>query len=112
MQIVHFNETDPGGVVYTPHNRGVVAWWQLRNDRRLPWVAWSVAAVLRYRALGSLVIIPPIIVVLPVIIRGNQISCAIVQFQGGISQCIGNAILRCTSSGPMARTITLFAPVP
>src|SRR4029078_6142854 len=30
---------------------------------------------------------------LPVIIRGNQSSAAIVQLQGGIAQCIGNAIL-------------------
>src|SRR4029079_3663195 len=30
---------------------------------------------------------------LPVIIRGNQSSAAIVQLQGGITQCIGNAIL-------------------
>ena len=30
---------------------------------------------------------------LPVVIRGNQSSSAIVQFQGRISQCIGNAIL-------------------
>ena len=33
---------------------------------------------------------------LPVIIRGNQSSCAVVQFQCRISQCIGNIIWRCT----------------
>ena len=41
----------------------------------------------------SLVIIPPMIVVLPVIIRGNQSSRPIVQLQCRISQYIGNAIL-------------------
>ena len=33
---------------------------------------------------------------LPVIIRGNQRSRAVVQFQCRISQCIGNVIWRCT----------------
>ena len=41
----------------------------------------------------SLVIIPPIIVCLPVIIRGNQSSSAVVQLQCRISQCIGNTVL-------------------
>ena len=45
MQIVHFHETNPGRVVYTPHNRGVVARWQLRDDGRFPSVAGCVAAV-------------------------------------------------------------------
>jgi hypothetical protein len=35
MQIVHFYETNPGRVVYTAHNRGLVARLQVRNDRRL-----------------------------------------------------------------------------
>ena len=39
------------------------------------------------------VMIPPIIVCPPVIVRGNQSSSAIVQLQCRISQCIGNAIL-------------------
>ena len=33
---------------------------------------------------------------LPVIIRADQCSGAVVQFQGGISQCIGNIIWRRT----------------
>ena len=33
---------------------------------------------------------------LPVIIRADQCSGRVVQFQGGISQCIGNIIWRCT----------------
>ena len=45
MQIVHFYETNPGRVVYTAHNGGVVARWQLRDDCRVIWVARSVAAV-------------------------------------------------------------------
>ena len=111
MQIVHFYQSNAGGVVYTPHDRGVVTRWQIRDDGRLPCRRSERSRCSGYRA-WSLVIIPPMIVVLPVIIRGNQSSCAIVQFQGGISQCIGNIIWRCTSSGPMARTITFFGSVP
>ena len=43
--------------------------------------------------LWLLVIIPPMIVVLPVIIRGNQSSSAVMQLQRWISQYIGNSIL-------------------
>ena len=46
VQVVYFHESNPGRVVYTPHNRGVVARLQVRNYRRLRWVSWSVAAVL------------------------------------------------------------------
>src|SRR6476646_11271942 len=46
LQIVHFYETYSGRVVYTAHNGGVIARWQLRNDRRLGWIGRSVAAVL------------------------------------------------------------------
>ena len=46
VEIVHFYETNPGRVVYTAHNRGVVARWQFRNDRRFRWIGRSVAAVL------------------------------------------------------------------
>src|SRR6266550_7797475 len=93
VQVVYFHESNPGRVVYTPHNRGVVARLQVRNYRRLRWVSWSMPARLNsgdlagcddaayYRSL-------------PVIVRGNQSSCAIVQFQGGISQSIGNIIWR------------------
>src|SRR5207249_1846774 len=61
-------------------------------NRRFPSVTRSIAAVLDFLHLivgdnpaddGSL----------PVIIGGNQSSIAIVQFQCGISQWIGNAIL-------------------
>ena len=45
MQIVYFDQCNAGGIVYTAHDRGVVAWWQVCDDRRLPWVARSVAAV-------------------------------------------------------------------
>jgi hypothetical protein len=44
IQIVHFNQTNSGGVVYTAHNRSVIAWLQRRDDRRLPRVARRVAA--------------------------------------------------------------------
>ena len=45
MQIVHFHQSNSGRIVYAAHDRGVVAWWQLCNDRRLPSIAWNVAAV-------------------------------------------------------------------
>ncbi len=45
-QIVHFDQANSGGIVYTAHDRGVVTWWQLRDDRRLIWVAGCMAASL------------------------------------------------------------------
>src|SRR6516165_9676245 len=33
IQIVHFDESNPSSVVHTVHNRGVVAWLQVCNDR-------------------------------------------------------------------------------
>src|SRR5881394_1543640 len=92
MQIVHFHESNSGSVAYPAHNRGVITGWQVSNHRRFARVARSVTAILNILDLvlgddpaddGSL----------PVIIRGNQSSIAIVQFQCGISQWIGNAIL-------------------
>src|ERR1044071_4756328 len=32
IQIVHFHESNSGGVAYTADNGRVVAWWQIRND--------------------------------------------------------------------------------
>ena len=51
-KIVHFHKTDSSGVIDATHNRGVVARWQVCNDRRLEWIRWSVAAVLN---IGDLV---------------------------------------------------------
>src|SRR5439155_26051039 len=80
------------GVIYPAHNRGVVTRRQVRNDRRFAWVPRSMAADLN---IADLVIgdNPADDGSLPVIIGGNQSSIAIVQFQCGISQWIGNAIL-------------------
>ena len=36
IQIVHFHESNSGGVVYAAHDRGVVTWWQVCDDCRLP----------------------------------------------------------------------------
>jgi hypothetical protein len=44
IQIVYFYKRNAGGIVYTPHDRRVVARWQLCDDRRFPAVAGSVAA--------------------------------------------------------------------
>src|SRR5436190_2107513 len=91
-QIVHFHESNPGGVVHATRDRRVVARWQVCDNRRFPSVTRCVTAVLDFLHLvmgdnpaddGSL----------PVIIRGNQSASAIVQFQDRISQWIGNAIL-------------------
>src|SRR5215469_470585 len=72
------------------HDRGVITRLQRCNDCRLAWLSWSVPTVLDRANLiaGD---DPADYRGLPVIIRSNQRPCAIVQFQGGISQCIGNA---------------------
>ena len=52
--------------------------------------AWPLS---RIRWTWSLVMIPPMIVCLPVIIRGNQSPSAVMQFQRRIGQWIGNTVL-------------------
>ena len=37
-KIVHFRESDSGGVGYTTHDRGVITRWQVYDHRRFPWV--------------------------------------------------------------------------
>ena len=109
MQIVYFDQSNSGGVVYTAYDRGVVARSQLCNDGRLGSIGWSVAAVLNISYLVPCDN-PADYRMLPVIIGPNQCAGAVVQFQGRISQCIGNVIWSAPSSGPMARIITLFGP--
>jgi hypothetical protein len=46
VEIIHFDETNPGYVVYAAHNRGIVPGLQLCNHHRLGWIRWSVATVL------------------------------------------------------------------
>ena len=92
VQIVHLSQSNARRVVYTPHDRRVIACWQFCDDCRFPSVARSVAAVpdIAYLVAGDDSAddrVPP------VIIRGNQSSSAVVQFQRRISQNIGNAIL-------------------
>src|SRR5437879_7959070 len=92
MQIVHFHQSNSGGAVYTTHDRGVVACWQVCDNSRFPAVTRSVTAVLDFLHLvmgdnsaddSSL----------PVIVSANQSASAIVQFQCWILQWIGNAKL-------------------
>src|SRR5438105_711642 len=92
MQIVHFHKSNARGAVYTAHDRGVVACWQICYNRRFPSVTRSVTAVLNFLHLivcddpaddGSL----------PVIIAANQSASPIVQFHCGILQWIGNTVL-------------------
>src|SRR4029077_7568852 len=84
--------SNAGGVVHTTHNRGVVARWQLRDDCRVIWVAWSVAAIYDVLHLVS-GDNPADDRRHPIVIRGNQSSRAIMQFQGRISQWIGHRVL-------------------
>src|SRR5689334_5353587 len=93
IQIVNFDESNSGGVVYTTHDRCVVTWLQVCYDRRLACCSRNMAAVLNiadlvtsdhtteYRGL-------------PVIIKANQCSGPIVQFQCRISQRVGDPMLR------------------
>src|SRR6266481_3223452 len=89
MQIVHFHQSNSGGAVYTTHDRGVVACWQVCYDRRLSSVTRCVTAVLDFLHLvmGDN---PADDRSLPIIIATNQGARAIVQFQCGVLQWIGN----------------------
>src|SRR5512133_3007085 len=92
IQIVHFDQSNSSGVVYTAQDRGVVARLQISNDRRLACHSRGAAAVLNiadliagdnsadYRGL-------------PVIVGSDQRSGPVVQFQSRISQCVGDPIL-------------------
>src|SRR4029453_19418627 len=44
IQVVRFYKSNSRGVTYTANDRGVAAWWQGCNDRRLSGVRGSVAA--------------------------------------------------------------------
>ena len=78
LQIVHFYQSDSSGVDYTANDRRVVACWQICDDCRFPSVACDNPADDRS---------------LPVIIRGYQNPCAIVQFQRRISQYVRHSKL-------------------
>src|SRR4029077_8315520 len=92
MQVVHFHERNSGSVVYPTHDGGVVTRWEVFDDRIFARVRRSVAAVLN---------ILDLVVgddaadyrMLPVIVRSNQSSGVIAQFQCRISQGIRNVIL-------------------
>src|SRR6266487_3343947 len=92
IQIIHFDQSDPDSIVYTANDRGVVTWWQHCNDRRLPPVSRSVAAVPDIAHLiagdNSADYRGP-----PVIVRRNQSTVSIIQFQCRISHRIRNAVL-------------------
>src|SRR5207237_10249200 len=92
-QIVHFDQGNSSRVVYTAYDGGVVARLQICNDRRLACRSRSAAAVLNIADLiaGDN---PTEYRRLPVIIGSNQSSRPIVEFQSGISQRVGDSILR------------------
>src|SRR5437868_6954065 len=91
-KIVHFYESNSSGAAHSTHDRGVVTRWKVCDNSRFAWVTRCVAAV--YDTLDLVLGDNPADDrSLPVIIRGNQRSGAIVQFQCGISHWIRNAIL-------------------
>ena len=105
--------TNPGRVVYTAHNRGVVARWQLRNDGRFPSVRRRPATVKNIELLGLLVMIPTDDCLF------SQLSLEAIKAPGplcssrvGLANALGILYGGAPSSGPMARIITLFVPVP
>src|SRR5437867_11686728 len=85
LQVVHLHKRNSGRAGYPAHDYGVVTRWQVCDDRRLARVSRSVAAVLNILdlALGDN---PADDRSLPVIVRGNQSSIAVVQFLRRISQ--------------------------
>src|SRR5436309_855672 len=93
MQIVYFHQGNAGGIVYTPHDRSVVTLRQVCDNRGFQSVTGCVADGLNVADLvgGDN---PTDDRRCPVVIRGNQSSCAIVQFQRRINKHVGNAILR------------------
>src|SRR5262245_46228255 len=80
IQIVHFHESNSGGVIHTTHDRGVVTWRQVGNDRGFPSVCWSMATVpdVTYLVGGNGASYDRMN---PVIIRGNQSASTIMQFK-------------------------------
>src|SRR6516165_2144461 len=89
LQIVHFYQSIAHSVVHTAYDRGVVSRWQRSNDGRLAWLSRSMPTVLdRANLVGG--DDPGDYGSLPVVIRGNQRPCTVMQFQCRISQYIGN----------------------
>src|SRR4029077_20194436 len=92
-EIVNFHEGNSGGAVYATQDRGVITCGQVCDDRGFQLVTGSVAAGLDVTDLiGSDDSTDDCRS--PVVIRSNQRSRSVMQFQCRISQCIGNAILR------------------
>src|SRR5436309_2572183 len=79
LQIVHFHQSNPGRVVHPAHDGGVVACWQVCDDRRFPSVTRCITAVLDFLHLvvGD---DPADDRSLPIIIAANQSARTIVQF--------------------------------
>ena len=51
LQIVYFCQSNPGGIVHTPHDCGVISRLQRCDDRGLAWRSRSMPAVLDSRDL-------------------------------------------------------------
>ena len=102
--------SNSGGVAYTMYNRCVVARLQVCNYGRLAGCSRSVATALNLVNLIS-GDNPAEYCRLPVIVGANQRSSPIWNSSSlGLSKTL--VIPCCVSSGPIARMITLFGPVP
>ena len=112
IQIVHFHQSNTGGVVYAPHDRGVVTRWQVCDDRRFPCRRAERSRCLRISRTWSLVIIPPIIVVLQLSLEAIKAPVPSCSSKVGLANALGILYGGAPSSGPMARTITLFGCSP
>jgi hypothetical protein len=105
IQIVHFYESDADNDVLAAHDRGVVTRRQVSNDRRLSRHGRSMPAVLDFRDLvGG--IIPPIIVCCQLSLEAISAPAASWSSNVGSASTLGTPYG--VSSGPIARTITLF----
>ena len=106
IQIVDFNQSNSRGVVYTGHNRGVVARLQISNNRRLASRSRSVAAVLNVADLiaGDN---PADIVVCQSSLVAINAPVALCSSNLGLANASGIPCF--VSSGPMARMMTRLA---
>jgi hypothetical protein len=109
IQIVDFDQSNSSGVVYAGHDRGVVP------GCRFAMIADSLAAVGAWPLFWIsltwlLVIIPPIIVVCQSSLLAISAPPPLCSSNLGLAKA--SVIPNWVSSGPMARMMTLFGPVP
>src|SRR5436190_11487964 len=89
LQIIHLHESHTSGVAHNAYYCSVIVRLQRCDDRRLAWLSGSMPAVSDrvHLVVGDNSADD---CSLPVIIRGNQSACAVMQVQCRISQYIGD----------------------